>query len=75
MNEDDRLADVKTSDLEYVINEYIHHKRNRKILRDHFCDGATYEELAEEHQLHVNTIKKIIYKNEWKIFKHLDVKA
>ena len=45
---DDMLDDVRTSDLEEVIYEYIHHKRNRQILRDHYCDGMTYEELADE---------------------------
>ena len=72
---DDMLDDVRTSDLEEVIYEYIHHKRNRQILRDHYCDGMTYEELAEIHNLHVNTIKHIIYKNEWKILKHLNLQA
>ena len=45
------------------------------ILRDHYCDGMTYEELADIHNLHVNTIKHIIYKNEWKILKHLNLQA
>lgn len=70
---DGMLDDVKTSELENVIYEYIHHKRNREILHDHFCDGLSYGELSKKFNLHENTIKSVISKNEWKIYKHLDL--
>lgn len=72
---DELLDDVKTSVLENTIYEYIHHKRNRMILQDHYCDGLSFDELARKYDLHTNTIKAIIRNNKWKIFKHLNLGA
>ena len=54
-----------------VIDSHIHHARNREILKRRYIDGITYEALAEEFELSVTQIKKIIYKSEGIIFKHL----
>lgn len=75
MNDKDALTDVKTSVLENTIYEYIHHKRNRMILQDYYCDGLSFGELADKHKLHENTIKAIISNNKWKVFKHLDIEV
>jgi DNA-directed RNA polymerase specialized sigma subunit len=37
----------KNSDMLYIINEYVHSPKYREILRLRFCDGYTYEEIAE----------------------------
>ena len=47
-------------------------ERNRKILKRRLIDGITYEQLAEEFDLSVQMIQKIIYKNESKIFRFID---
>ena len=36
-------------------------KRNREILKDHFVDGLTFEEVAEKHKMSVRQVKKISY--------------
>ena len=54
-----------------VIDEHIHSERDRSILKRRFIDGICYEPLAEEFDMSVSQIKRIIYRNENKIFKHL----
>ena len=54
-----------------VIDEYIHNERDRAILKRRFVDGVCYEPLAEEFDMSVAQVKRIIYKNENKIFKHI----
>ena len=75
MTDKDALVDVKTSVLENTIYEYIHHKRNRLILQEYYCDGLSFFELAKKYDLHENTIKSIISNNKWKVFKHLDLEG
>lgn len=52
-----------------LIDEYIHSERDRAILKRRLIDGITYESLAEEFDLSVTQIKRIIYKGEDVIFK------
>lgn len=68
--------DITKSQIEYAIDNSIvlqnHAERNRKILKRRLIDGITYEQLAEEFDLSVQMIQKIIYKNESKIFGFID---
>ena len=52
-----------------LIVEYIHSERDRKILKRRLIDGITFEGLAEEFDLSVTQIKRIVYKGEDIIFK------
>lgn len=66
--------DITRDQLEAVIDNTIilqtHAERNRKILKRRLIDGLTHEELAEEFDLSVQQIRKVIYKYEQVIFKH-----
>ena len=64
--------EYSNSEITKVINEYIHHERNRRLLLRRYIDGITLEKLAEEFDLSVRQVKNIIYKNEDVILKHLD---
>lgn len=55
-----------------VIKEYIHHSRDRKILMHKFVDGDTLEKIAEDFQLSVSQVKRIIRKNYNTVFRHLE---
>lgn len=55
-----------------AINEYIHSERDRSILKRRLIDGITYEGLAEEFDLSVTQIKRIVYKGTDKIFKKME---
>ena len=65
------MKEYTNTDISRVIDEYIHNERDRRILKRRYCDGVCYEPLAEELNMSVSQIKRIIYRNENKIFKHL----
>ena len=56
------------SQIKKVIDEHIHNKRNRDILKRRLIDGCCYEPLAEEFGVSVRQIKTIVYKNQAIIF-------
>lgn len=66
--------DITRDQLEAVIDNtiilQIHAARNREILKRRLIDGLTHEELAEEFDLSVQQIRKVIYKYEQVLFKH-----
>lgn len=43
-----------------LIDERIHHERNRKLLKRRLIDGICYEPLAEEFDLSVRQTKNIV---------------
>jgi DNA-directed RNA polymerase specialized sigma24 family protein len=55
--------DVKNSDIERCIDEYVRPIQNREILRKHWFERKSFEQLAEMYHLSVTTIKNIIYKD------------
>lgn len=54
----------QNSQIEIIINEYIHKKRDREILKRKLIDGITYEKIAEEFELSSTQVKRIIKKNK-----------
>lgn len=68
------MKDYSRTQIENAIEEWIVGKnaeRDRKILKRRLIDGICYEPLAEEFELSVPQVKRIIYKGEEKIFKHI----
>ena len=66
--------DLSRTELEFAIEEWIIGKnaeRDRKVLRRRLIDGVTFERLAEEQELSVSQVKRIIWKNAEIIFRHL----
>lgn len=60
--------------LEPAISRYVlgrNADRNRKIFRDKIVLGLTHEAIAEKYDLSVTQIKRIVYKCEKMVFKHL----
>ena len=53
--------DVKNSDIEYCICEYVRPYAHRELLRKHWFERATICDLAAEYNLSETAIKKIIY--------------
>jgi len=54
-----------------LIAEYIHSERDRKILERRLIDGITFERLAEEFDMSVSQMKRIIRKNAEVLFRHV----
>lgn len=65
------MIEYSNSQIEELINEWIHSDRDRAILKRRLIDGLTYEKLAEEFDLSTQGVKKIIYRSQEKLFKHL----
>lgn len=63
------MIEYTNSGMILLIDEYIHSERDRNILKRRLIDGITYESLAEEFDLSVTQIKRIVYKGEDIIFK------
>ena len=59
------------SQISLLIDEYIHSERDRKILKRRLIDGICYEPLAEEFDLSVVQVKRIVYKAQEKLLRHL----
>ena len=57
---------ITAKDIEAAIDLYIvgrHAERNRAILKRRLIDGICFEPLAEEFDMSVRQIKRIVYKN------------
>ena len=65
------MIEYTNSQMEHLIDEHIHSERDRKILKRRLIDGICYEPLAEEFDLSVRQIKKIVYKAEENLIKYL----
>lgn len=66
------LESLSNTDIRRLIDEYIHNKRDREILKRRLTDGICYEPLAEEFNMSVRQIKNIVYKGENILYKRLD---
>ncbi len=64
---------VSNSYISNIIDEWVKGERNRQIMKRRFIDCIPYEPLAEEFELSVRHIKRIIYKNADIIEKHINV--
>lgn len=68
------MPELSRSEIEWLLFEWIvgpNAERDREILRRRLLDGITFERLAEEFGLSVQGAKKIVYKGQQKIFKHI----
>jgi hypothetical protein len=65
------LDDITNSEIEHLIDEWIHSERDRKILKRRLIDGICYEPLAWEFDMSVRQMKNIVYRAEAKLFRHL----
>lgn len=63
--------DIPRSKIEFLIDEWIFSERDRMILKRRLLDGICYEPLAEEFDLSVRQVKKIVYKSQERIFRHV----
>lgn len=64
--------ELSRSQIEHLIDEWILSERDRAIVKRRMIDGLCYEPLAEEFGLSVRQIKKIVYKAQEKIFRHVN---
>lgn len=65
------MKDYTNSQMRALIDEHIHSERDRQILKRRLVDGVVYEALAEEFDMSDRQIKRIVYKLQKQLFKHL----
>ena len=59
------------SQIRDIIAEYIHSERDRKIMERRLIDGITIERLAEEFDVSVSQMKRILYKSSEVVFRNV----
>jgi DNA-directed RNA polymerase specialized sigma subunit len=56
------IQELSTTEINYLIDEFIHSERDRRIARRRFLDGLTIERIAEEFDLSSRHTNEIIRK-------------
>jgi DNA-directed RNA polymerase specialized sigma24 family protein len=65
------MRDYSRTELTDTIEEWILNERHRQILKRRLIDGICYEPLAEEFDMSVTQIKRIVYRGQETVFRHL----
>lgn len=65
------MIELSRSQIEHLIDEWILSECDRAILKRRMIDGIYYDALAEEFDLSVRQIKKIVYKGQDKVYRHV----
>ena len=60
----DFAKNYSTSDIDAVLDEWIHNDTYRRIIRCRMVDHMTYEQIAEAFNYSCETIKNVLYDNE-----------
>ena len=65
------MRDYSRTEITEAIDEWILNEKHRAILKRRLLDGICYEPLAEEFDMSPVQIKRIVYKSQEKLFRHL----
>lgn len=66
------FENLSNSQIEHLIDEWVHSERDRAIMKRRLLDGICFEPLAEEFDLSVRHIKHIVYKYNSKLLYHIE---
>lgn len=66
-----KLDDMDNYEIAEAIDRFVRGERARKILKRRLLDEICYEPLAEEFDLSVSQIKRIVSKSQEQLFSHL----
>lgn len=65
------MKEYSRTELEHAIDEWIHNEKYRKILKRRLLDGICFEPLAEEFDMSPRQVKRIVYKCQETLFRHI----
>ena len=68
---EETMVEYTNSQICELIDEYIHSERDRNLLKRRLVDGICFEPLAEEFELSPRQVRRIVYKLQIQLFKHL----
>ena len=60
--------------LREIVDEYVQGEKDRRIMIRKYADRRTLEQIAEEEQLSVSQVKRIIKKHYYTVFGLIDKK-
>ena len=63
--------EYRNTDMLNAINEYIRNPRYRELLRLRFCEGATYEQIAEAVNYSPQHVKHLCRQHREILMRHL----
>jgi DNA-directed RNA polymerase specialized sigma24 family protein len=67
-----KLDDMDNYEIAEAIDRYVRGERARAILKRRLLDEICYEPLAEEFEISVSQLKRILSKAQEQLFKHLE---
>lgn len=65
------MRDYSRTELTEAIDEWILNQKHRALLKSRLIDGLTFEALAEMYDMSPRQIKRIVYKTQETLFRHL----
>lgn len=65
------MKEYSRTEITEAIDEWIHSERDREILKRRLLDGIHFEPLAEEFDMSVRQIKRIVYRTQEILFRHI----
>lgn len=65
------MRDYSRTELTEAIDEWILNQKHREILKSRLIDGLTFEALAEMYDMSPRQIKRIVYKTQETLFRHI----
>lgn len=65
------MRDYSRTEITEAIDEWILNQRHREILKSRLIDGLTYDELSELYFMSPRQIKRIVYKSQEILFRHI----
>ena len=65
------MRDYSRTEISEAIEEWVLNEKYRKAMYKRLIDGHTFEQIAEELDMSPRQIKRIVYKCEDIIFRHL----
>ena len=63
--------DLSTTEINFLLSEWVHNKLYRDVCKDRFLEGYTYERIAEMYDMSPRQIKRIVYDCKKKIALHI----
>lgn len=66
------LSSVANSYITYLVDEFVHNKVNREIMKMHFIDGETYEKIAEAVGRSPRQVAYVVEKCSADLGKHIE---
>ena len=65
------IPDLSRSEIEHLIDEWIFNERDRQVLKRRLLDGISFEKLSYEFDLSTQGVKRIVYKTEETLYRHI----